>query len=346
MLALGGRLGGKPVLISSADQYVSAIAANSDRLKEQFVFCGVSSTTQALLATKQRQYHLAAEHGLPVPRTAFVRSLNEALAFGAGARYPCLLKPVHFRDWERLPANHPLCNQKIALMAEPAELEATYRFAAEASPELVIQEIIEGPDTAKLVYLSCYAQDGRRIAHCMVRELRTRPIYFGSASVVEPVSDPEADRLCDGFLRGIGYVGICEIELKRDTRDGSVKMIEANPRYSVTADAAPYAGVDIGWLHYLDLIGKTVTPVGPSHFDFRHVVLNRDVPCIGEYRRHEGMTWAALIRSYRPPLAFFDFDWRDRRVTAATLNGLGRYVVGRMIRRVFPNWRKQRATAG
>ena len=45
----------------------------------------------------------------------------------------------------------------------------------------------------------------------------------------------------------MNYVGICEIEVKRDTRDGVVRLIEANPRFSVTADAAVYAGVDIGW---------------------------------------------------------------------------------------------------
>ena len=47
--------------------------------------------------------------------------------------------------------------------------------------------------------------------------------------VTEPVIDEDADRVCDRFLRRIGYVGICEIEMKRDTRDGRVKLIEANP---------------------------------------------------------------------------------------------------------------------
>ena len=51
--------------------------------------------------------------------------------------------------------------------------------------------------------------------------------------------------------------------MKRDTRDGRVKLIEANPRLSGGGDAAPYAGVDLCWLHYLDLIGKRVAPVTP-----------------------------------------------------------------------------------
>ena len=75
------------------------------------------------------------------------------------------------------------------------------------------------------------------------------------------MADPETDEVCDRWLRNLGYSGICEIEMKRDSRDGRVKLIEANPRLTGGGDAAPYAGVDVCWLHYLDLIGKPVTPV-------------------------------------------------------------------------------------
>ncbi len=92
----------------------------------------------------------------------------------------------------------------------------------------------------------------------MFRELRCDPVGFGPASVSEPIVDPGDRSVCDAFLRGIGYVGICEIEMKWDDRDGRVKLIEANPRLSGGGDAAPYAGVDLCWIHYLDLIGRRV----------------------------------------------------------------------------------------
>jgi predicted ATP-grasp superfamily ATP-dependent carboligase len=216
------------------------------------------------------------------------------------------------------------------------ELEAKYGVAESITSELMIQEVVEGPDTAKLVYLSCYGRSGERLASCMVRELRTDPIDFGSASLVEPVDDPETDALCDRFLRGIGYSGVCEIELKRDSRDGRVKMIEANPRYSVTADAAYYAGVDLGWLHYLDLIGKPVTPVQPHKRNFRHICLRRDFTCFRSYLKAGLWNWSSLIKSYRRPVAFFDFDLRDWRVTADTVVALAKLLAGPPIRRIFP----------
>src|SRR5579863_4603407 len=258
MAELAARIGGRPVLIASADQFVTAMAAHGAKLERCYIFHHASANTPGLLATKKRQYDIAAAHGLPVPRTQFVQSRQELREFSSTARFPCLLKPVHFREWERFPPGHPLLNEKIALAQNDAELEQIYAMAESVTSDLVVQEVVEGPDTAKMVYLSCYGRDGRRLGACLVKQLRTTPIHFGSASIVEPVENGEADALCDGFFRSLGYAGICELEIKRDSRDGRIKLIEANPRYSVTADAAPYAGLDLGWLHYLDLIGQPV----------------------------------------------------------------------------------------
>ena len=199
-----------------------------------------------------------------------------------------------------------------------------------------MQEVIEGPDTAKLCYLSCYSRTGRLLGSCLVRQLRTDPIYFGSASVVEPVSDPEAHALSDAFLREIQYAGLCELELKRDSRDGKLKLIEANPRYSVTSDAAPPAGVDLGWLHYLDLIGFEVQPVRQNSFQYRHIVLRRDFKTFRSYLKAGLLSWGEFFRSYRRPVYFFDFDWRDRRISWTTLVDLTKVLLHPYMRRVIP----------
>jgi predicted ATP-grasp superfamily ATP-dependent carboligase len=170
----------------------------------------------------------------------------------------------------------------------------------------------------------------------MLRQVRTDPIYFGSASLVEPVSDPEAAELCNRFLQKLNYVGLCEIELKRDTRDGQVKMIEANPRYSVTADAGTYAGVDLGWLHYLELIGQPIDPIEPDGTYFRHIAMFRDFACFRSYIRDGLLTWGEFIRSYFGPVHFFDFDWHDRKLALSTLLLVGKLLIAPTVRRFFP----------
>ena len=335
MANLAPLLGGRPVLIASADQFVIAMATHAAELEKHYTFLQTSVATQSLLATKKRQYDIADTCGLPVPRTRFVESRQELLDFAAAARFPCLLKPVHFREWERFPPGHPLLNEKVTLADSPDELEKKYSMVESVTSQLVVQEVVEGPDTAKMVYLSCYGRSGERLGSCLVRQLRTTPIFFGSASIVEPMEDEETDQMCDRFFRRIGYSGICELELKRDSRDGRVKLIEANPRYSVTADAASYAGVDLGWLHYLDLIGRPVIPVKRSPRRFRHIVLRRDFICYRQYLDAGLLTWSGLLRSYLPPVAFYDFDPYDLRVTWDTVIELAKTLLIRPYRRMF-----------
>jgi predicted ATP-grasp superfamily ATP-dependent carboligase len=342
MVELSGKLGGKPVLIASADQFVSAIAANASELAGHFTLSpGVH--LQGLLATKQTQYELAGKYGMPLPRTQFARSVEDVAAFAGNAQFPCLMKPVHFREWRKLPPDHPLSDTKVAIATTPAQLLDNWHLASGVNPNVIVQEIIEGPDTAKRVYLACYDGGGRRIANAMFRELRCLPLGFGPASVSEPVVDRDTDDVCDRFLQSMGYSGVCEIEMKRDTRDGRVKMIEANPRLSGGGDAAPYTGVDLCWLHYLDMIGEHVTPVGPDGRDFRHVVLRADVAAIIAYRRAGLLSWKDVVRSYKPPLAFFDFDLRDWRYSAETIYRMARSAVGALVRSVCPRGPRSRA---
>jgi predicted ATP-grasp superfamily ATP-dependent carboligase len=332
MIDLARRLGAKPVIIPAADIFVSALGKHVESLKEHYIFSLESIAVQAALATKEQQYALAAEHGLPIPRTAYIQSRADLEGFASGARYPCLIKPRHQREWDALPEGNPLRGLKL-ITAESAEaLLASYAYTEALRPEVVAQEIIAGGDDSKYCYLSVYGVGGRRLGHTVVHELRAHPVLFGSGSMVEPVVDEEIATLCDKFLRGIGYVGICEIEVKRDTRDGVVRLIEANPRYSVTADASVYAGVDIGWLHYLDLLGQPVDPMEAVHFDYRHVVLRRDIPALQRYVDRGLLTWSEIRRSYHGKLAYFDFDRKDWRPTVATLRGCARVAAGTVLR--------------
>lgn len=318
MLKLARDLGERPALIASSDKFVSAIARHQSMLEEHYILSpGIA--LQGLLTDKHTQYELAAKHGMPMPRTQFVESMDGVTEFANAASFPCLIKPIHFREWQKFPKGHPLLDSKIAIAATKQDLLEQYRLASSVSSKLILQEIIQGDDLSKRVYLSCYNDKSQRIANAMFRELRCDPVGFGPASVTEPVLDPEVDEICDRFLKSIAYVGICEIEMKRDARDGKAKLIEANPRLSGGGDAAPYAGVDLCWLHYLDLIGENVTPVAPQGNDFRHVVLRADAHALPKYWRAGLVSWRDVARSYRPPLAFFDLDRRDWRYSLETL---------------------------
>jgi len=333
MESLSKDLGARPVIIPAADRFVMALGRHADRLRNTYIFSTEAISVQAALATKEQQYDLARKHGFPCPHTAYIQSLDELRDFTANAQFPCLFKPRHQRDWESLPEGHPLRYKKTISADSVEDLVRCYGMIAPYRPEVVAQEVVPGPDDSKYCYLSVYGSGGERLAYCVVREFRGDRVFFGSASLVEPIVDDEIQSLCDGFLRGIHYVGLCEIEVKRDVRDGRVWLIEVNPRFSITFDCAIYTGIEVGWLHYLDLIGESVLPVEATRFNFRHIVWRREALGFPQYLNAKLTGWREWIRAYRPPVEFFDFDIRDWRIALSTMWFCARTFAGGMLRR-------------
>lgn len=316
MQQLAKRLGGRPVLMAASDQFVSAIGLCADELATHY---RLSSCTdlQAALAVKEGQIQLAHEHGLPMPHTRYVVNEAEAAAFAETAKYPVLIKPRQHRYWCKAGPGHPMYQVKVVQADNPPELMRKYRLAAQLSKTAVLQEKIEGPDTNKRVHIAVYRQDGLRLAHLTLKELRcTR---FGVPTVCEPVDDPKVAQICDRFFQASGYRGTCEIELVWDERDNTPKMMDINPRFSGSGDATTYAGIDQAWLVYLDLIGAPVEPVTPAPRDFRHIMLENDMLAIRQYWQDGLLSWSNIRRCYRRPIHFWDFELRDWRLATRTL---------------------------
>jgi D-aspartate ligase len=327
MLALASAIGEKPVLIAASDLFVAAIGTHARCLKERFIFSETGSVLQATLTTKEKQYALAREYGFPCPRSTYIEIPEELESFAREARFPVLIKPRTPREWGGLPFKHPLRGKKTVTSNSREELAATYEKVRQYVPQAVLQEEIVGPDSAKYCYLSVYALDGHRLGACVVQELRAYPLLYGSATLVEPVIDEEIDRVCNQFLLKLGFIGLCEIELKRDARDGRLLLIEVNPRCSGTGDCSRYTGVETGYIHYLDLIGQTPACVKPAKFNFRHIMLVADVAAFPIYLSQGQITWREWLKSLSGQLEFFDFDLRDfrnARITAIkALRALG-----------------------
>jgi D-aspartate ligase len=344
MQRLAGELGGtperKPVFICAADLWVTALGAHEAELRSYFTF-SPAAQLQAALTTKEQQYALADRHGFPRPLTAYIQSKTDLQAFIAQAQFPCLLKPLSHREWSSLPEGNFLRGKKVVTSDTAAELLSHYELCEPYRPNVVAQEIIQGPDTAKHCYFGVYASDGALLSSGVVQEFRTHPMFFGMASVLRPVVEEEISSLCERFFKAVGYVGICEVEVKRDTRDGKVKLIEVNPRFTGSGDSAVYMGVETGWLHYLDLIGQKPAPVAASRFDFHHICLKLDCMTFPKYLSEGAITWHDVIAPYHGTKEFYDFDVRDRRLAATTVVNCVRYLAGGALRGVFAHFRRR-----
>lgn len=332
MQDLSRRMGTKPVFIPAADAFVSALGRHAEELQDYYLFSPRGAKLQAALCTKETQYALATEYGFPCPRMAYIKSSAELRDFIEGARFPCLIKPLSQREWDALPEGNPLRGNKIKMADTPEELMGYYALAEPHRPEAIAQEIIQGTGEEKRYYMSTYASDGSLVGNCALRAVRGHPPFTGMPAMVKPIIDEDLTTLCDGFLRSLNYVGICEFEMKKDVRDGIARLIEINPRFSGTGDCSRYVGLETGWLHYLDLIGQRLEPVKPGRFDFHHVALKIECSETVPYLLDGTLSWREVFAPYRGRIVFYDLNFRDWRLAAATLGKSARYLAGCLLR--------------
>jgi len=79
---------------------------------------------------------------------------------------------------------------------------------------------------------------------------------FGKASTfVELVEVPEIRSLSLKLLDALGYYGLSEVEFKYDSRDGTFKLLEINPRTWKWHSIALLSGLNLPYLLYCDMNG-------------------------------------------------------------------------------------------
>jgi len=321
-------LGQKPAFIPAADVYIAALGRHGRELADHLLISPEAAELQATICTKEVQYSLTTQHGFPCPRLAYVQIRAELEAFCAGAQFPCLLKPRSPREWEALPEGNPAHGNKIVIVDTASELIRLYDQISPFCPEAIAQEVIQGLGSCKLYYFGVWGKDGGPISHRTMRCVRDYPPFTGMPSVVTSSVDEELLAAAERFLRALHYRGICEFEMKRDSRNNELRLIEINPRFSGTGDSVSYAGLETGWLHYLDMIDFPVQPVVPSGPAFHHIALKIEAGEILPFVLSGKISWNDFLAPYRTRRAYFDLDWHDRRLAVETVTKCLRYASG------------------
>lgn len=192
-----------------------------------------------------------------------------------------------------------------------AEVHKAFELAAGAGLEVMMQEIIPGPDAAGVNYNS-YIADGKAVAEFTARKVRNSPTRWGSPRVtvserVEEVMEP-GRRL----LGAIGYEGFSCTEWKRDERDGVYKLMEVNGRHNLSSRLAVRTGVDFPWIEYNHkLNGVLPDPIEGFEEGRYWIDFLRDMGTSVRERRSEGYSLADYARPYLRRQCHAHWSWKD-----------------------------------
>lgn len=249
-LELGRELG-EAVLFPTGDLNALFISEHEAELAPYFRHLLPPPAELARITSKRDFPELAAELGLPLPRTLAPSSREELEANLASLRFPCVIKPEFTHLWRSEKAREAgLRSTKAISFADADELLASYDELARVDDRLLVQEQIVGPDENHIDYVALVDAHGRFRGQFAGRKLRTYPPHYGMGCYVESIRLDEVGELGRSILERLGYRGLAWVQLKRDDRDGRYYLYEINTRFGIWIGLGIAAGVDFAYAYY------------------------------------------------------------------------------------------------
>jgi predicted ATP-grasp superfamily ATP-dependent carboligase len=174
-------------------------------------------------------------------------------------------------------------------------------------------------------------ENGVPLFHATKRKLRQFPVGFGGASYGVTQWDAEVAEVGSRFFRRSGVRGLAEAEFKRDPRDGVVKLIECNHRFTGSNELVRVAGIDLALLAYNRAIGRPDPPLG-SYRDGVYLwgpIL--DTRAFRALRRQGELTTVDWVRSLLHRQHFPVFRFHDPKPTVMDVSRRAKLVLGELV---------------
>jgi len=200
---------------------------------------------------KDRTYQLAGKIGVRVPRTATVRTLEEALAEATATGFPCLLKPAIGHRFYRM------LGVKMYRVESAAALEELWSRIADIDDDMLIQEYIPGGDDHGVNYNALF-NAGEPCVEITAAKRRLSPRGIGFPTVVANDYVPEIIEPARKLLAALGYHGFANVEFKRDARTGEYVLMEINARLNLSLLLSVISGVNFAVMLYRQRLGKSI----------------------------------------------------------------------------------------
>ena len=306
LLGIAHSIGRRPLLIASADDSAAVfVAHNAEKLRQGFTFPRQDSELVDLLYSKKQMYYLAKKFNVSTAETVFPQSRGEVVEFSKTAVFPIMLKGI---DGTRLKQRTGI---KMRVVHNERELLESYDSMEDPrDPNLMLQEYIPGGDNTVWMFNGYFNERSECLVSFTGKKIRQCPVYTGSTSLGICLKNEIVEKTTKEFMKALGYKGVLDIGYRYDARDGSYKLLDANPRIGATFRLfVAENGMDVVRALYLDLTGQCVTPA-TCREGRKWIVEDRDLASCVRYVRDGKLTFREWLRSFRgiDEAAFFSLD--------------------------------------
>lgn len=317
------------VVLACSDGELELIARNRVPLVQKFLLDLSDPQAQLAMLNKLDTYRRAEAAGVPLPRYWAPQAAEEVDALRDTLEYPVVVKPLYSHVFRQ----H--FTQKLVVARDFDQVRKAFTAARAAGVDVMLVEMIPGPDDRLCSYYTYLDEAGRPLFHFTKRVIRRSPPIMGNGCYHITDRNPEVAELALRFFRAVGLRGLANAEFKRDERDGRLKLIECNARFTEANCLVAASGYDLARFVYNRLTGRPHAPFGTYKVGQRLWYPVEDFYAFLKLRQNRQLTLPRWLASLAHPkmLPFFRADDPRPSIRQELRRMAG--TVGRRLRRLF-----------
>jgi len=294
------------VLLACSDEAIEMIIAHRPKLADKFVIEEGDGELRLSMLDKLRTYSKSVEADIPTPSYWRVRSVSDLEEIRDALIFPLIIKPLfshHTRNiWK---------NRKYLAVESYDELHRNFTELQHHGIEFLLMEFIPGGDDLLCSYYTYMDETGSPLFHFTKRIIRRYPENMGEGCYHVTDWSPDVRDMGLKFFRYVKLRGLGNVEFKRDPRDGKLKIIECNARFTAANCLVKAAGLDLALLTYNKLTGRPLPAVDSYRSGLTLWLPTQDFLAFRELRRKGKMTFLRWLRSIMRPQQFQFLCWSD-----------------------------------
>ena len=255
-----------------------------------------------LSLNKQQQFSLAAQHGIPIPKTVCPSSLDEAFAATDRMEFPLVIKPS-VKPWG---AGSSWSGFKVSFIHSRTELEEILTRYYQHHVVPVVQEITFGEG------IGCGVIMDRGKALACYQYHRGRELPFTGGVPVRYESMPLWSHVRDHserLLRAMGWQGVAQVEWKVRPGSQDIALMEVNGRFWASLTGSIHAGMDFPYWSYQLHSGKPDNIRGTYQQKIASRFLRGDLIRLESVLRRQDALSSVPVKSPWQELLYFIVDF-------------------------------------
>ena len=294
------------VILPCNDSAIEFVAKKRDELVKKYRLDDFMPEIHLAMLDKKQTLELAKPLGIGIPNFWEINNLADLKNIEDEIVFPVIIKPINSHLFQ-MHFNY----KKYFFANNLEELRQYMKKVIDFKIEVMIAEFIPGPDSLLGSYYTYIDSNDKPLFHYTKKIIRRFPQHEGLGCCHKTEWDEEIAEVGYKYFQGINFRGLGNLEFKRDLRDGRLKLIECNPRFTASQELIARSGMDIAVIVYNHIVGLPLPGINSYKQNLRFWFPVRDFHALRELRRKNEITvWEWLKSVFHQPV-FPYFRWSD-----------------------------------